>query len=329
MDTTHHELLARVASMYYDEEKSQDQIGKELGLSRVKVYRLLKEAKESGVVQILIHWPVQRNTQLEQALIDCFGLKEALVLNKNGTASSHVLREIGRLGAQYLEGALVDGCTLAVCLGQSTYEVVNAIRPRYQLHVRVAQAVGSIPFTMQEFDSATIGRQLAQKLGGEVLYLSSPLMADSPEAADVIRRQQHVRATLEAARKADVALVGIGNLDPQRSRLVEAGFFSADDMRELAARGAVGDMAGQIFSIDGKPHPTQHNKRIIGITLDELARIPTTIAVAAGGEKARAILGALRTGAFNVLCTDDESAANALRMEDDTIQREVMSHSTT
>ena len=314
MNTSHHDLLARIASLYYDEEKSQAAIGKELGLSRVKVYRLLKEAKEAGVVQVLIHWPIERNAQLEQELTQHFGLKEALVLNQNGNAPADALREVGRLGAQYLERVLRDGCTLAVCLGRSTYEVVNAIRPRTQSHIRVAQAVGSIPFSMQAFDSATIGRQLAQKLGGEVLYLSSPMMADTPKSAEVIRKQPHVRATLQAARNADVALVGIGNLDPQKSRWVEAGFLSSDDLRALAKQDAVGDMAGQIFSADGKTHPSPHNKRIIGIALNELAKIPTSIAVAVGSEKAQAILGALHSHAINILCTDALTAQAILQM---------------
>jgi DNA-binding transcriptional regulator LsrR (DeoR family) len=323
MNTSHHDLLARVASLYYEDEKSQDAIGKELGLSRVKVYRLLKEAKDAGVVQVLIHWPIERNTALEQALVQRFGLKDALVLNQvlnqNGNAPADALREVGRLGAQYLERALRDGCTLAVCLGRSTFEVVNAIRPRSQSHIRVAQAVGSIPFSMQAFDSATIGRQLAQKLGGEVLYLSSPMMADTPESAEVIRRQPHVQATLDAARGADVALVGIGSLDPKKSRLVEAGFLSSDDMCTLSKQAAVGDMAGQLFSADGKTHPSPHNKRIIGITLDELSKIPTSIAVAAGDDKAHAILGALRTHAFNVFCTNDATAQHVLALEKEVI----------
>jgi deoxyribonucleoside regulator len=317
MNTTHHDLLARIAALYYDEEKSQDAIGKELGLSRVKVYRLLKEAKEAGVVQVLIHWPIERNAELEQDLQQRFGLKDALVLNQNGNTPADALREVGRLGAQYLERVLRDGCTLAICLGRSTYEVVNAIRPRTQSHIRVAQAVGSIPFSMQAFDSATIGRQLAQKLGGEVLYLSSPMMADTPKSAEVIRKQPHVHATLQAARNADVALVGIGSLDPKKSRLVEAGFLSSDDLRALSKQDAVGDMAGQIFSADGRTHPSPHNKRIIGISLAELAKIPTSMAVAAGSDKAQAILGALRTRAFNVLCTDALTAQAILQMTND------------
>jgi DNA-binding transcriptional regulator LsrR (DeoR family) len=299
--------------MYYDEDKSQDAIGKELGLSRVKIYRLLKEAKEQGVVRIIIRHPIQRNTALERSLIEEFGLKEALVLSKMNGAPSSSLSEIGKLGAQYLEGVLRDGFTLAVCLGQSTYEVVNALRSRNHSHVRVAQAVGSIPFNMQAVDAATISRQLAQKLGGEVLYLSSPMMADTPGNADVIRKQPHVRETLDAARKADVALVGIGNLDPKRSRFVEAGFLNARHLNELGEQGAVGDMAGQIFRIDGDTHSSPHNKRVIGITLDELAMIPISIAVAAGNQKSQAILGALRTRAFNVFCTDEQTASLVLQ----------------
>lgn len=315
MDSTHHALLARVAAMYYDEELNQAGIGKALGLSRVKVYRLLKEARASGVVQINIHWPIQRNAELERGLVERFGLRHALVLTRNGTAEDDVLREVGRLGAQYLDGVLRDGNTMAICLGRSTHEVVNAMRPRAPVEgrarLRVAQAVGSIPYSMQEFDSATIGRQLAEKLGGDVLYLSSPMMADTPESADVIRRQPHVQATLDAARNADVALIGIGSLDSSTARLIEAGFTTPADVKALRKHGAVGDLAGRMFDIEGKDD-FAHNRRVIGITHDDLRRIPITLASVSGPERAPAIIGALRSGTIRVLCTDDATAAGVL-----------------
>jgi DNA-binding transcriptional regulator LsrR (DeoR family) len=317
-NAAHHELLARVASMYYDDGRNQDEIGKALGLSRVKVYRLLKEAREAGVVQIVIQWPIRRAAALERALVEQFGLKEALVLEAAGEAREEArLRSVARLGASFLERTLHDGQTLAVCLGRSTAEVVSALAPQRHARVRVAQAVGSIPFAMQAYDGATIGRMLAAKLGGEALYLSSPLMADSPQAADVIRRQGQVRETLDAARGADVALVGIGALDPAHSRVVEAGFVSKDELAELVEGGAVGDMAGLLFTREGKAHPTRHNKRVIGVTLDELARIPTVLAVAIGAAKALAILGALRSKACNVLCTDAATADAVLALARD------------
>jgi DNA-binding transcriptional regulator LsrR (DeoR family) len=314
MNESRHELLAQIASMYYEQEMTQTAIASELGLSRVKVYRLLKQAKENHVVQIKINWPTVRDKSLEERLRQQFGLKEALVLKTTSPNSPSILYRLGQLGARYLERILEDGMTLAICLGSATYEVINAISPDFQAKIRVAQAMGSMPFAMQELDSAALARQLAQKLGGEVLYLSSPLMADSPEDAEVLRSQTEIKRTLEAARQADVALVGIGNLDPARSGFVKAGVITPTELTALVADSAVGDVAGQIFTISGELHPCQYNQRIIGITFEELCQIPTTIAVARGREKAKAILGGLRTCVPKILCTDDQTAHEVLSL---------------
>jgi DNA-binding transcriptional regulator LsrR (DeoR family) len=314
MDNNQHYLLAQIASMYYEQELTQNEIGKQLGLSRVKVYRLLKQAKENRVVQIKVTWPVERNAALEQAFKERFGLKEALILKSAGSTGAPLLSQIGQLGAQYLERILDDGMTLALCLGSSTFEVVNAISADYQAHVRVAQATGSLPFAVRELDSAAMARQLAEKLGGEVLYLSSPLLADSVEDAAVLRNQREIRRTLDAAGQADVALLGIGNLDPQKSGFVKAGFITPEIIADLITDGAVGDMAGQIFTLPGELHPCRYNQRVIGITFDDLCRVPTVIAVAVGREKAAAILGALRTCVIKVFCTDEVTARDVLNL---------------
>jgi DNA-binding transcriptional regulator LsrR (DeoR family) len=314
MDDSHHELLAQVASMYYEQEMTQNAIASELGLSRVKIYRLLKQAKEKQVIQIKIDWPAARDKNLESELRQRFGLKEALVLKTTFRTYTPILHRLGQIGARYLERVLEDETTLAICLGSSTYEVINAISPDFHAKVRVAQAMGSMPFALHELDSAALARQLAQKLGGEVLYLSSPLMADSPEAAEVLRSQREIERTLAAARQADVALVGIGDLDPAKSGFVQAGFVTPEELTTLMAEGAVGDVAGQIFTLSGELHACQYNQRLIGITFEELCQIPTTVAVARGREKVRAILGCLRTCVVNILCTDDETAKEVLNL---------------
>jgi DNA-binding transcriptional regulator LsrR (DeoR family) len=309
----HHELLAQVASMYYDQEMTQNAIAGQLGLSRVKVYRLLKQAKTEQIVQITINWPAQRDSELEAALKQSFNLKEALVLKVSSQPQGLTLSRLGQLAARYLEQILTDGATLAVCLGRSTYEVIHAIRPGFRARVRVAQAMGSMPFTMQDLDSAALARQLAHNLGGEVLYLSSPLMADSVEAAKVLRSQRDIDRALMAARRADVALLGIGNLDPAMSGFVQAGFITPAELATLVADGAAGDIAGQIYTLAGELYPCQYNQRVIGLTLEELKQIPITLAVAMGKAKTRAILGGLRTGAITVLCTDQQTATEVLR----------------
>lgn len=298
--------------MYYQQEMTQNEIAAALDLSRVKIYRLLKEARETQIVRILVDWPIKRAAELEDQLAERFDLHQALVLRTSATDSALLRRQIAQLAARYLEGLLADQSSLAICFGSSTYEVISAVRSDFQADVKVMQATGSLSHALKEFDSSALTRQLAQKLGGEALYLSSPLLADNAEAAAVIRQQAVVSRTLEQVRRADIALVGIGDLDPATSSFVRAGVAESGQLRQYRAGGAIGDMAWQIFDGGGRLFPCELNRRIIGVTLDELRALPQTIAVAAGLDKAAAIYGALQTGAINVLCTDEETAARVL-----------------
>ena len=312
IDSAQHELLAKVASMYYEGEMTQNEIAAALELSRVKIYRLLKQARETQVVRIFIDWHIKRAPAVEAQLIERFGLDEALVLGSGATDSALLLRQIAQLAARYLEGILADTASMSICFGSTTYEVINAIRLDFQANVKVMQATGSLSHALKEFDSSALTRQLAQKLGGEALYLSCPLLADDARAAAIIREQAVVARTLDQVRRANIALVGIGDLHPQTSGFLRAGVAESAQLREYREAGAIGDMAWQIFDGGGRLFPCELNQRIIGVTLDELSALPQTIAVAAGVNKAAAIVGALRSGAINVLCTDEATAARIL-----------------
>ena len=315
IDEDQHELLAQVASMYYEGEKSQNEIAEEIGVSRVKVYRLLKEAREEQIVKIVIDWPIERDDQVEKELVQVFHLKKALVLKTPVSDSGSALRRLGQMAARYLELILEDGMTLSVCLGRSTYEVIYAARPTHRAHVNVVQAMGSIPFATQDIDSSALARQLAQKLGGQVFYLPSPLLANNPEEAAVLRRQKPIERTLDASRSADILLVGIGSMNPETSRYVRAEMIPAERLRLLAEEGAVGDIGGQFFNLSGDLHPCVYNQCMIGITIEEMKQIPNTIAVAMGADKVKAILGGLRTGVIDVLCTEVQTARDVLKLE--------------
>ena len=59
------ELLAvRVAELYYDQNKTQDEIGTQLGISRFKAGRMLTQARERGIVRIEIVHPRARRSAL-------------------------------------------------------------------------------------------------------------------------------------------------------------------------------------------------------------------------------------------------------------------------
>lgn len=300
--------------MYYERDMTQAQIAAALDVSRVKVYRLLKEARETGVARIHIDFPLKRADELESRLMADFGLRAAYVLQTGAGDAALVMRQVALLAARCLEEALHDGATLAICFGRTTYEVIAALRRDFQADVTVTQATGSLPQALKEYDSSALTRQLAQKLGGRARYLSAPLFADTAEAASLIREQSVVAQTLSLARRADIALVGIGDLDPATSVFARAGLAEAGQLRAYRERGAAGDMAWQIFDEGGRLFDCELNGRIIGVSLDELRALPMTIAVAAGANKARAIRGALAGGMVDVLCVDEVTARAICRV---------------
>jgi DNA-binding transcriptional regulator LsrR (DeoR family) len=180
--------------------------------------------------------------------------------------------------------------------------------------VDVAQALGALGAGGDDHDSASLARSLATKLGGAVYYLSAPFMADTPHSAQVLRSQRDIQRTLTKAASADVALVGIGALDAANSEWLRSGWLTAADLESLKRRGAVGDMGGQILTQAGRLHAGEFSSRVIGITLADLKEIPTVVAVACGPEKTAAILGALRSEAINIFCSDDDTASALLAL---------------
>src|SRR6266581_2124900 len=112
-------LLVKVAQLYHLQGLNQDQIGRQLGVSRSKVSRMLKEARERGLVEITIHYPSRFSLDLERRLESELGLREAVVVNASGVAGGQVLSPVAGAAADYLLRVLQPGDVLGVSGGQT------------------------------------------------------------------------------------------------------------------------------------------------------------------------------------------------------------------
>jgi DNA-binding transcriptional regulator LsrR (DeoR family) len=130
---------------------------------------------------------------------------------------------------------------------------------------------------------------------------------DSPAIKEAILSDSSVQAALALAAQSELALVGIGEIDPQAT-LLRASQVTPGDLELLVAAGVVGSMNGRFFARDGQP-AGHMDERTIAIEWSQLAAIPIVVAIAAGQTKADAILGALRSGCVDVLITDEGTAA--------------------
>ncbi len=307
-------LLAKAARLYFLDDRSQDDVAAILGTTRSNVSRMLKQARDLGIVEIRILDPAGRDHELELALRDRFGLADVRVFE--AAPETDVLSGVGRLAARWLEETVRDGQVVALSWGHTLQAMVRAVDGLARRDVEVVQLVGGLSALDSALTGQELVRELSERMGARHRYLHAPALFGSAEALTLLLREQTIADALDAAKRADMALVGIGAAGIGSSAaLLDALGLTPAERAELEAGGAVGDVCCRYYDLDGQEVPSVVNQRVLAVTLDDLRAIPTVAGVAAGPEKAPGILGALRGGIIDVLICDQQAARSVLRLD--------------
>ena len=304
-------LLYKIARAYYEDDLTQEQIGKRLGLSRIKVSRLLSRAREEGIVQIAVVSPLASHTDLEGQLEARYGLDEAIVVSPTDQGGSDVIRSLGPAAAACLVRRLQGNEVVALTWGTTLLAVVDALPVQRWPQMRVVQMLGGLGQPEADVYGADLARRMAEAFGAKLRLIPSPGIVSSRVVRDALLADPQISDTLALGAHADVALVGIGRPTPG-SVVVQAGILDPEALAALQARCAVGDIALRFFDVDGEPVTHEVDERIIGPTLEQIREIPQVIGVAGGADKVDVIRAALRGGLLDVLVTDEESAGKLL-----------------
>ena len=302
--------LIKICYLYYKEEKTQEEISCLFGLSRFKIIRLLKEARDRGLVTIQINDPTENLTEMEVRLAKRFGLRESVVVRDGEFSGRSLVDRVGEAGARYLAGVIDRYKVLGVAWGQTLSHLVKNVKPVEVKGLIVVQISGGLG-TIEGADTSILTMTLSQKLGGTPYILQAPVIVKDRVIRDSLLREKKIAETLAMARTSEMALLGIGACDPGGG-LWKAGLLDEKVLTKLKKRGAVGAICSRFYTIDGERCHTDLDDRIVGITLDELSRIKHKVGVAFGQEKRDAILGALRGGFLDVLITDEKTAESLL-----------------
>jgi DNA-binding transcriptional regulator LsrR (DeoR family) len=306
-------ILADVAEMYFIEELTQAEIAKRVGVTRSMVSRMLTEARQKNIVKIKIERRFNFDENLQNALVEHFGLKRAAVFVGYVDDHARYLSRVGVVAAEVIKPHLRPGIVLGTAWGTTLDAAIHALDVPHTIDIKVVQLVGALGGRNLEYDSHGVVRQLVEKLGGEGYYLNVPYIVDKAETVVSLIQAQGVNETMELMKQCDVGLFGVGSTELDYSTFYSEGYLILDDMRGLAQYGAVGNVCGLFFDQDGKPTAREFQSRSFTIRRRDLLDIPIRIGVAGGPGKIKAILGALRGKYINVLVTDEYTAAEVLR----------------
>ncbi len=306
-------LLVKVAWYYYEQGLTQEEIGKKMGYSRTKIVRLLAKARKNGIVQINITSNYRVCLEKEEALKKKFGLKEAIVI-LTGKDFSSTRFSVGKACASYLGRVLEKGDSLGVAWGRTLYEVGRHLNSTKDLGLTVIQLMGGLNAN-EELNPQEIVKLIASNLKANGIWLNTPAVVATKDIKEALLSDSGVQNVLTRARTCRIALLGIGDVTSTAS-LVVSNALSLGEMKLLKSLGAVGDIMGWHFDINGKQIVSPVSERVISFPLDELYHIPLRIGVAVGEKKILPFLGALRGKHINVIITDEVTAERILEEAD-------------
>ena len=322
-------LLSEVASMYYERDMIQSEIAKEMCISRTRISRLLKEAREEGIVQFSVQRIGHRSTELEEIFKRTFRLGDVVVINdvRTDPPNARIVRSevaaangfnhltiLGSYAAEYFESVIEPKMTIGMSWGRSVTETVRHLHRQPDLAVNIIQVLGGVLASGSSVAQMDVIIQMIHKYKSRGYLLPAPLFIEDRAAHDHIINQPTIAATLELGRCSDILLTGVGDLSKESFAFMWQSFGQEEWVRSLMDLGGVGFLCGQCYDQDGNVLQDPFNDHIVAVELERLKQIPLVIAVAGGEEKGQAVLGALRGGYINTLITDRSCAVRVLEL---------------
>jgi len=307
--TDRDELLSFVAEKYFLDDLRQSDIAEQIGVTRSAVSRMLSEAREKGIVEIIVHYPFHYNSELESELQNLLDLKHVSVLDITNQPDYGVLREkLGKAASRLLADLVKPGDQIGVAWGTTVQATIEAFESTKIPDTKVVQLVGVLGSTRHSYSAQTLVERLAEKIGGEGVYLYSPFIVESERTATSLLDDPAVEKSISQGEQSDIALVGIGTTKPEFCSLFRGNHISKRELDAIRSSGAVGDVCAIFYDVSGELAKTDFHQRRIGVSPQGLKKIPYRLGVGGSPEKAEAIFGAVCGGYINALVTDSVTA---------------------
>lgn len=299
-------LVGKAARLYYEYDLTHHEVATILNVSRVKITRLLQQARREGVVVIRVNSDDSPFFELEVALSRMLELSEVIVVPSFDDRNK-ARQALARAVANYLQRVIRDGTIVAISLSQTVALVPDFVFEPRPTAVTFVAAVGGIRRGLAGLSPNRPIDQLAELYNGVAKHLTGPAIAGTEEIAKALTGDPAIARTLNEAAAADIMVLGLGPVAGTVA-LLEQGEITSVELNRAIEHGAVGDLAGRFFDRDGQPVDDEWNRRVVGLTLEQISRIPTRVVAAGGPEKVEAIMAAIRGRLVSVLITDEHVA---------------------
>ncbi|MEM7041946.1 MAG: sugar-binding transcriptional regulator [Pseudomonadota bacterium] len=301
---------ARAAWLYFINGRTQDEIARQLDLSRQAVQRLVSFAVNEKLIKFRMDHPIASCMSLAQEIAERHQLEFCDVVPTDraepesigGVSLATALRMNRLLSAK-------APTVLAVGTGRTLRAAVDELdaidRPQHKIVSLVGNMAADGHASPYE-----VAMRLADKIGAQRFPMPAPVVTETAEEREALQSQRSFAILHELRAQARASFVGIGELSWQ-SPLHQDGFVSDAEIAELIEAGAVGEITGWPFDIDGRRVDTSIYDRVASLNLETPPK-RLTVVVGCGPQKVSPIKAALTGQLLSALVTDEATAMKIL-----------------
>ncbi|MBS0122820.1 sugar-binding transcriptional regulator [Thetidibacter halocola] len=301
---------ARAAWLYYIEEFTQSQVADKLGVSRSTVIRLLQRARETGLVTISLGVS-QETFELERDLERIFGLQTVRIVPEAEDGETQ-RRWLGQAAAGTLQEMARKDSILAVSWGRTLRAMADSLQGEVTVPgMKTVALIGGLHNADRGTNPYEVAEIVGQFFKAPARALYAPVYVRNAETAAGLISDTGLNEALDMARRASLVVFSVGSLS-EKATMLQLGYVNATEKEFLMRSGAVGDIACRWIDANGAPVELPPTIHPIGISLNDIKRIPERLLVAGGASKAQAILASLKGGYATHLITDEAVAATLL-----------------
>lgn len=306
MELTKKEMASRVSILYYEKNKSQNEIAKEMDISRSYVSQLLNYARECGIVKISINIDeyslrmIRKEVEFKAKFPK---LKQVFIMNSE--SDEFTVNNIGKFAAPYVTELINDAKVIGINLGTSvekTIENLEAILFGDAKNKKVVQMMGGFNNSLLVagvHPNELVGK-LSTILNCEAYYLNCPVIIEQSEIREALLKEKSIETVINIWGTIDLAIMGIGVADV-RSKLFK--LFNKKMINEINKRLVCCDLNTNFFNEKGE-YISVFDDNKISISYPQLKKIKKKVIISYGEYKSKAILSALKGEMIDILITD-------------------------
>ncbi|MDO9547116.1 MAG: sugar-binding domain-containing protein [Pelolinea sp.] len=315
------ETYAKIATLYYIAEKSQNEIAQIFHISRFKVSRILKRCRTLKIIEFHINIYSDYYAKLEQQIKDLLIIEQAIIV-PSSVSPQESKENVAKMAANYLQGKITDGSNIGLSWGSTIQLILKFFHPHTQVHnaqfVQLSGNVCSNSISQEGYlDGSYLVQEFASRMQAGWSAFQVPYIVQTPILKELLYQEPQIVEHVSLFSKLDIAIIGIGSSNPERSVSYLSGYLSLEETTKLVEDGMGADICGTRLMADGQFRDTILTDRVITVDLKDLKNLSEVCAVGAGGEKALSFIAGCKGGYIKKVIMDELCALSIIRKLED------------